>query len=521
MADSIQGEQPARSSVTDLIQGDLPAQYRVADPVQEKQVAVAPEGEDSQSSEDEEFMSFEDDDSMSSEGEDESADEDRDEDCICDAISDLCSCCSEDLILQSPSEDALGWLPEDEQTKTYAIGDELPPLPPASRDENDFIRMQYRWGPNDNLVHERAAFTTEPRAMVPPNMTLKKLESRFSRYQSLWLQSCSYRYLRDAVLYQISKGKRNMSKCIIFGSGSPTHSSIDGWTHAIVQIAALKSIADLVERNFGVRPLCYAQEPHYSDLDQKFLLGLGISEVIHPEGFNLVDEETFAFSPYAPWTLERQIMHSRPGLWVHRPIKHYLPESPEAEFIRNGEIIPSDFAFIYMARRVPTGCTDFEDMQNALREIYDDPESGWQTRVRNQVEAGLQMTDNFHKTYEGANLPPCHDRRLRGAFGNETNFRLWATKADKSKAKEDFQCSLRCISNYACGDIQYIPDPQDTDGDLEESEVGSCWIHAFNEHHECGDEAGGVDIDDDDDDDEEAAEEEANDSALFVDASEF
>lgn len=326
MADSIQGSPSARSNVTDPIQDSLPAQCRVADPCQEEQVAAA-EGDDTKSSTAKDSMPSDAGDSMSSEDEGEATDDDEDEDFDSINIHNFCPCCSAGLMLQPPSElhHALGWLSEDEQTKTYGIGDELPPLPRASRDENGYIRMQYRWGPNDKLVHEREGISAPPREMVPPEMTLQKMESRFSRYQSLWLQSCSYRYFRDAVLFQISKRKRKLSKCIIFGSGSPTDSRTGRWIVAMVQIAVIKSIVDLIETHSGVRPMCYAQEPFYSDLDEKFLLGLGISEVIHPEGFNLVDEQTMVYSPYATMGLERQIMHSGPGLWVHRSIKHYLP----------------------------------------------------------------------------------------------------------------------------------------------------------------------------------------------------
>ena len=101
------------------------------------------------------------------------------------------------------------------------------------------------------------------------------------------------------------------------------------------------------------------------------------------------------------------------------------------------------------------------------------------------------------------------------AFGDgQINLRLWATKADKSEAGEHFHGGLRCVSNYACGDIKYIPDPKDTEGDLDESKVGSCWIHSFNENHVCGDEDDGFETDEDDeeddeDDDEEEEQEEA------------
>lgn len=166
--------------------------------------------------------------------------------------------------------------------------------------------------------------------------------------------------------------------------------------------------------------------------------------------------------------------------------------------------MPYKDAFLYMVGRIPVSCSNFQDLINTLRKIYDDPESGWQTRVRDQVTVGIQMTENFHKTYQWAGLPPAHDRRLRAAFGNgQINLRLWAKKADTSEAGEHFHCGLRCISKYACGDVKYIPDPKDTEGDLDESEVDSCWIHGFNEDHECGDENDGLESDEDDDEEEE------------------
>lgn len=50
-------------------------------------------------------------------------------------------------------------------------------------------------------------------------------------------------------------------------------------------------------RQIGGPSSVYAQGPCYSDLDEQFLSSLGISAVVHPEGFNLVDGETLVFSP--------------------------------------------------------------------------------------------------------------------------------------------------------------------------------------------------------------------------------
>lgn len=120
-------------------------------------------------------------------------------------------------------------------------------------------------------------------------------------------------------------------------------------------------------------------------------------------------------------TLERQVLHCPPGFWIHPDIHSYVPEDIDCDYTRRGEILLFEYASTYILGKVPASCS-LDDQYSVLKKIYDDPESAWQARISHQINAGVQMTEDFLRHTKGYALPHTHDRRLRMAFCHPGSF---------------------------------------------------------------------------------------------------
>lgn len=60
----------------------------------------------------------------------------------------------------------------------------------------------------------------------------------------------------------------------------------------------------------------FAQEPRFNDLDREFLQSLGIKTVEHPEGFNLLTHNSFAYCPGAEQNVDLRCFSQDPVLYL-------------------------------------------------------------------------------------------------------------------------------------------------------------------------------------------------------------
>ncbi|EXJ91058.1 hypothetical protein A1O1_04165 [Capronia coronata CBS 617.96] len=165
-----------------------------------------------------------------------------------------------------------------------------------------------------------------PRPMKPvKGTTVDTMRAQYNRIEANWLESDLCRSLKEILRRYLGGGRREISNCVVFGSGSFCGDEIhwvDRHESAYYQIAAFRTVADTIEQIQGHWPPCYAQEPFYNELDAAFLANMHITRVDHPQGFNLLDEASFVYSPAAEPEVELRILSHDPEIWLHRSLEH-------------------------------------------------------------------------------------------------------------------------------------------------------------------------------------------------------
>lgn len=145
--------------------------------------------------------------------------------------------------------------------------------------------------------------------------------------------------------------KVRIKTCVLFGSGSLSGDAvhwIDRRESALYQVSCFLAVVDTITRlQGGSRPRCIAQEPGYNAVDVDVLKGLGVSVVVHPEGFEALrttasksegegerpaNTDVMVYSPAAEMEVEYQILSSRPAVWLHRGLDHLLLSMREGNF---------------------------------------------------------------------------------------------------------------------------------------------------------------------------------------------
>ena len=189
--------------------------------------------------------------------------------------------------------------------------------------------MTFSWKIGDRTVTKKRGSILRPMNPVA-GTSLASMRTQFDKMESRWLDTDLCESLKDVLTARVLKSGHGISNCIIFGSGSFCGDElhwVDRHESAYYQIAAFKTVVDMIQQIQGHRPPCYAQEPCYNDLDAEFLAGLSITKMDHPEGFGLLNRDSFTYSPAAEPEVELQILFYRPAVWLHRSLDHLSPEA--------------------------------------------------------------------------------------------------------------------------------------------------------------------------------------------------
>ncbi|EXJ56238.1 uncharacterized protein A1O5_12694 [Cladophialophora psammophila CBS 110553] len=164
--------------------------------------------------------------------------------------------------------------------------------------------------------------------------TLETMRAQFAGLEARWQETNLCKMLEQTVTDKILTGKCKVSNCAVFGTGSFCGDAvhwIDRHESAYFQLAAFRTVVKAMER-MQAHPLqAYAQEPYYNDLDSLFLASLNITKVDHPKAFELLDRNSFVYSPAAEQEIESQIMSRGPRIWLHRSFDHSLLGGQEAK----------------------------------------------------------------------------------------------------------------------------------------------------------------------------------------------
>ncbi|KAF7507155.1 hypothetical protein GJ744_010837 [Endocarpon pusillum] len=165
--------------------------------------------------------------------------------------------------------------------------------------------------------YTQMTFTPSP-AETPAGASLEKALSHYQKSDRAWKQSNTWAELKQTFATRISKEQLDISNCICFGLSSPTGFTGAGFDRrdiSMYQLAAFKSIIDLVSAQQAQPPPAFAQEPRFNTLDRQLLAHLDIKAVNHPEAFHLIAAaRSFTFCPGAEQFVIRGTLSRSPAM---------------------------------------------------------------------------------------------------------------------------------------------------------------------------------------------------------------
>lgn len=174
------------------------------------------------------------------------------------------------------------------------------------------------YDPDLDEGHTRLIMDFTP-AELPDGATLEKALSHYQKCETEWKQSNSWTELNKTFQSRVFKQDLNITNCICFGLSSPTGfvgSGVDRRNVAMYQLAAFKSVIDIIRGKQDQRPEAFTQEPLFNTLDVTLLSHLNIKVVEHPEAFKLITSNTFAFCPCAEQYVVRGALFRFPAIYM-------------------------------------------------------------------------------------------------------------------------------------------------------------------------------------------------------------
>jgi SRR1 len=154
---------------------------------------------------------------------------------------------------------------------------------------------------------------------LPDGASLDKALGHYQKCEAEFRQSNTWTQLKKTFDSHILKQEPSITNCICFGLSSPTGllgPGLDRRNVAMYQLAAFKSVVDILTENQDQCPEAFAQEPRFNNLDAELLSHLGIKVLHHPEGFNLITLTTFAFCPCAEQFVVRGVLFRSPAMYM-------------------------------------------------------------------------------------------------------------------------------------------------------------------------------------------------------------
>lgn len=153
-----------------------------------------------------------------------------------------------------------------------------------------------------------------PPAPVPNGASLQTVLLRYRAREKTWRQTKAYAELKKTFVSRIFKERYQITKCICFALSSPT--TPDDLDKAVYQLAAFKSVIDLLKDRKSQPVEALAQDPCFNTLDRELLARLNITVVDHPAAFHHITPTTFVFCPYAEPYVARGILDRSPAIYL-------------------------------------------------------------------------------------------------------------------------------------------------------------------------------------------------------------
>jgi SRR1 len=162
----------------------------------------------------------------------------------------------------------------------------------------------------------------ESPAEIPRGASLQTAWRIYQQCEAGWRSSTAYAELKKTLTSRVIRQNLCVTKCISFGLASPT-------THprcsvSMYQLAAFKSVIDILSTQRGQPPQAFAQDPVFNALDKQLLDRLHISMVDHPSAFHHINPTTFTFCPCATFSVTRGVLSRFPLIYLgNGPLEIY------------------------------------------------------------------------------------------------------------------------------------------------------------------------------------------------------
>jgi SRR1 len=270
-----------------------------------------------------------------------------------------------------------------------------------------------------------------PPAPIPTGASLQTVLLRYRTREKTWRQTKAYTELKKTFISRIFKERFKITKCICFALSSPT--TPDESDNAMYQLAAFKSVIDLLADRQRQPVEAFAQDPCFNTLDRGLLARLNITVVDHPAAFHHINPTTFVFCPYAEPFVIRGILDRSPAF-----------------YLANGEALK-----LYRDRA--TG-----QLHTRLRTCFPEtaPRMGEaspaqiKARIRADVVKGATIVERFNKDKECVKLPVFagHIRDpVQGVFDDMHLF--WRSSNPPKPAERVKSGSIETAYMTASGDL--------------------------------------------------------------------
>ncbi|KAI9731857.1 MAG: hypothetical protein M1818_007722 [Claussenomyces sp. TS43310] len=191
------------------------------------------------------------------------------------------------------------------------------------------------------LADIRAIETTKPwqsdflsDASAITTMTYQEIQAEHDRYRQQWENSEACSQLKH-ILASVGE-RRKITNVVCLGLGSLQDWRLQSRRTSHTQLSALRTMMQVLEIE-SVRRV--AQEPHFTDLDKKFMNSLGYDVLEHPEGFSQINGESLVYAVHCYPPLYQQISRQpKCVLFVGNDLVEYLQNTIRLQADRHEEI---------------------------------------------------------------------------------------------------------------------------------------------------------------------------------------
>jgi SRR1 len=184
---------------------------------------------------------------------------------------------------------------------------------PSNTVEDVHFPPDPNYDPDQDEGHTQIMVTT-PHAPIPNGYSLPMAWRDYQRCETDWRKSDACIELKKIFFLQIMRQNLPITKCISFSLASPT--SPGRGNVSMYQLAAFKTVIDILTSQRSQPPQAFAQDPVFNTLDKQLLARLNIEVINHPAAFHHINFTTFVFCPRAEFFVTRGVLSRSPPIYL-------------------------------------------------------------------------------------------------------------------------------------------------------------------------------------------------------------